>query len=119
MTSGQTPAKVVPFESLDFAPRFEHGEMAQLAEVSGGKDGTELGVGFGRMTNARIDWTVRYDEVLIVIEGLLRVHVGDEVLEAGPKDSIWLPKGTALTYEAEDALVAYAIHPVDWKDRGS
>ena len=119
MATQQTPARVLAFEDLDFVPRFEHGEMAQLAEVSGSKDGTRLGVGFGRMTKARIDWTPRYDEVLIVIEGHLRVRLADGVLEAGPKDSIWLPKGIALTYEAEDALIAYAIHPADWQDPAS
>ena len=109
--------KVVRFAELEFQPRFEHGEMAQLAEVSGTSLGSELGVGFARMTNARIDWTIRYDEVLIVLSGALKVHTATGTLSAGPRDSIWLPKGTKLTYEAKDALVAYAIHPADWAAR--
>ena len=113
-TTTRSPAKLIPFDGLDFVPRFEYGEMAELAEVAGSRDGTELGVGFARMTGARIPWTVQYDEVLIVLSGELTVHIGDEALTAGPRDSIWLPKGTALSYEAEDALVAYAIHPVNW-----
>ena len=113
----RTAPKVMRFADLAFQPRFEHGEMAQLAEVSGTSEGSELGVGFARMTGAKIDWTVRYDEVLIVLSGQLTVHTEAGPLTAGPRDSIWLPEGTKLTYEAEEALVAYAIHPADWAAR--
>ena len=37
-------------------------------------------------------------------------------ISAGPGESIWLPKGTALTYVAAAALVFYAIHPANWGD---
>lgn len=115
--SGPSIPKAVRFADLAFEPRFEHGEMAQLAAVCGPEQKTELGVGFARMTNAKIDWTIRYDEVLIVLSGELKVHTKSGTLTAGPRDSIWLPRGTELTYEAEDALVAYAIHPADWAAR--
>jgi len=117
MTSAKAPPRVARFDDLEFVPRAEGGDMAQLAQVSGTVDGTPLGAGFGRLTNARIEWTVKYDEVLIVLEGTLKVHTGGQVLEAGPRDSIWLPAGTALVYEAEEALIAYAIHPADWAER--
>ena len=113
----RTEPRAIAFADLDFVPRFEKGDMAQLAEICGTADGTTLGVGFARMTKARIEWTTRYDEVLVVIEGRLTVHLEGETLEAGPRDSVWLPKGTSLIYEAEEALIAYAIHPADWADR--
>ncbi len=118
MTGEKAPPRRVRFEDLDFQPRFKHGDMAQLAEVAGTKDGTALGVGFARMTAARIDWTVQYDEVLIVLSGRLKVHAGSTIHDRGPHDSLWLPAGTALTYESEDAMIAYAIHPADWAERG-
>jgi len=117
MASAKAPPGVTRFEDLDFVPRAEGGDMAQLAEVSGAADGTPLGAGFVRLTKARIEWTVKYDEVLIVLEGALKVHADGRILEAGPRDSIWLPAGTPLVYEAEDALIAYAIHPADWAER--
>ena len=107
----KSPPRVRRFEELEFVPRFEHGDMAQLAEICGGSDGTPLGVGMGRMSGAKMDWTVTYDEVLIVLSGQLTVRTGDTEMVAGPHDSIWLPAGTSLTYEAEDCVVAYAIHP--------
>ena len=115
----RTQPRLVKFSDLDFVPRAEGGDMAQLAQICGTPDGTELGVGMGRLTNAWIEWTIKYDEVLTVLDGELKLHIAgrDEPYVLKPHDSIWLPEGTALVYEAESALLAYAIHPADWADR--
>jgi len=117
MVTKKTPLRVVRFDDLEFVARFEYGEMARVAGVCGADDGTELGVGWGRMQNAHIPWTIRYDEVLTLFEGELRVHAGGEIHLLRPPDSIWLPAGTELVYEAESALVHFAIHPSDWRER--
>ncbi len=109
-----TKSRVQPFQDLSFSPRFEYGDQASAAPICGADDLVELGAGFGRMTNARFPWTIKYDEVLLVVEGELTVHTAEGALKAGPKDTIFLPKGTALEYEAEDALIFYAIHPANW-----
>lgn len=105
------------FDRLEFVARFEHGEMAEVAGVCGADDGSELGVGWGRLRNARIPWTTRYDELLTVFEGELRVCVGDDVHVLKPRDCIWLPSDTGLVYEAESALVHFAIHPSNWQEK--
>ncbi len=112
----KTPAKVTRFADLSFTPRFEYGEMAQVTEVTSHTIGTRLGSGFGRFSNAEIPWTVQYDEVLLVLEGSLTVRTNEGDLTAGPKDTIWLPTGTELTYAAESALVFYAIEPSNWAE---
>ena len=80
------------------------------------KKQTELGTGFGRFTDAVIPWTVKYDEILLVVEGEVTVETNRGDFKAGPNDCIWLPKGTELTYRAKSALVFYAIHPVNWME---
>ncbi len=52
-----------------------------------------------------------------MFDGVLRVHAGGEVHELRARDCIWLPAGTELVYEAEAALVHFAIHPADWAER--
>ena len=106
-------ARRIGFDTLAFAPRFAHGDMGQVVEVTGTGEGTVLGTGFARFTDARIPWTVRYDEVLLVLEGRVTVRTAQGDLEAGPRDCVWLPEGTELTYVSESALVFYAIHPAD------
>ena len=114
MTTVKTGPRVNRFSELNFVPRFEYGHMAQVVEVAGENDGSELGCGFGRFTHAQIPWTIRYDEVLTVIEGQLEIRVGDQSHVLNERDSIWLPAGTELVYQAESALVHYAIHPANW-----
>lgn len=113
----KSPPRVQRRADLEFTPRFEYGDQAEAAPFCGEADGVELGAGYGRLTNARFPWTIRYDEVLLVVEGELTVHAGGAALTAGPGDSVFLPAGTALEYEAERALIFYAIHPADWASR--
>ena len=109
-----TTARRIAFADLEFAPRFARGDMAKVIEVTGAGDGTALGTGFARFTDAEIPWTVKYDEVLLVLDGHVTVRTPEGDIEAGPRDCVWLPEGTDLTYVAKDALVFYAIHPADW-----
>ncbi len=98
----------------EFHPRFEYGDQAQSAHLCGTEDDSKLGAGLVRLTGAAIPWTVRYDEIIVVLQGTFTVRTGTDVLTAQAMDSIWLPAGTTLTYEAEEALLFYAIHPADW-----
>ena len=109
--------RAIRFDELDFVPRFAYGDQARVVETSGTGEGTVLGTGFARFSGARIPWTIKYDEVILVIEGALTVKTGDGELRAGPKDCVWLPAGTELTYVSDDALVFYAIHPSNWAER--
>ena len=113
------PAAEIPFNKLGFLPRFEYGHQAQIAEVTGRAQGTVLGSGFARFSDAKIPCTIKYDEVLLVLEGQVTIETSDGDLVAGPQDCIWLPAGTELTYLSESALVFFAIHPANWAEQGS
>ncbi len=110
----KSPPRIASPKSMKFFPRFEYGHMAQAAVVTGPDDGTRLGSGFVRMTNAEIPWTIQYDEMVVVLEGQLTVRTSEGDLTAGPQECIWLPNGTELTYIAKEALVFYAIEPANW-----
>lgn len=114
--SKKAKPQVIGFKSQSFKPRFEYGEMAEVTEVTGTSFGTKLGTGFARFRNAEIPWTVRYDEVILVLEGEFTVRNSEGEHTARAKDCIWLPTGTELTYVASNALVFYAIEPADWSE---
>lgn len=119
MTSdARPPARVNHFDALTFAPRFAYPEMCSVVEIAGLADMSELSGGFARFNNASIEWQVRYDEIILVIEGRFSVQTPEGLLTAGPKDTIWLPKGTKVTYISEDALVFYALQPASWATEG-
>ncbi|MFC0278720.1 ethanolamine utilization protein EutQ [Falsigemmobacter intermedius] len=115
MTSTEkTPPRVARFADLSFAPRFAYPEMCEVTEVAGLADRSELAGGFARFRAAEIPWQVRYDELILVLEGQFSVETPEGVLSAGPRDTIWLPAGTPVTYRAEDALVFYSLQPASW-----
>jgi ethanolamine utilization protein EutQ len=116
MSTLKAPVRVMRFDDLAFSARFEYGEMAQVTGICGTDDGSELGASWGRFSHARIPWTIRYDEVLTVFEGELRVHTGTDQHLLRERDCIWLPAGTELVYEATSALVYFAIHPANWQE---
>lgn len=80
-----TKPRVSAFADLTFQPRFAYGDQASAAPICGADDLVALGAGFGRMVNARFPWTIKYDEVLLVVEGELTVHTADGALTAGAK----------------------------------
>ena len=113
---GKSPPRVNRFADLNFQPRFEYGDQAAATQVCGAEDMSELASGYGRLTNAHFPWTIKYDEILIVLEGELTVHANSTRFTAGPFDSIWLPKVIELEYEAENALIVSDIHPANWAE---
>lgn len=108
------PARVTRFDALSFQPRFAYPEMCEVVEVAGLADRSELAGGFARFRAARIPWQVRYDELILVLSGRFSVETPAGRLDAGPHDTIWLPKGTPVTYLAEEALVFYSLQPASW-----
>lgn len=112
--TARAPARVNRFAELSFLPRFAYPDMAEVVEVAGLADRSELSGGFARFRDADIPWQVRYDELILVLSGSFAVETPDGLLEAGPMDTIWLPAGTAVRYRSSDALVFYSLQPASW-----
>lgn len=90
---------------------------AEISRLVGPDMSSSMGVGIAKFDGCSIDWTVLYDEMIIVIEGWFRLKHPGGVIEAGPGDVIWLPEKTPITYEGEKAIVCYALYPVDWRKK--
>ena len=72
----------------------------------------QLGAGIGAFEDCAVEWTVTYDEVLFIHDGSLTLRVGDSAYHAGPGDVLWIPKDTALVYEAKEKVTFfYAVWP--------
>ena len=114
----KSPVRIVGFDDIEFAPRFEFGEMAEVAGVCGAADGSSLGVGWGRLHNARIPWTIRYDEVLTVFEGELRLHTGCVGMPHHLIQVTWdaLYPSNLSCSTTRSALIHFAIHPANWQE---
>ncbi|MHB1682971.1 MAG: cupin domain-containing protein [Bacilli bacterium] len=74
-----------------------------------------LGGGLVELRASRIPWTVRYDELLYVIDGHLSLEANDRSFEAHSGDLIWLPEGTAIVYGTPSwTRFLWVLYPADW-----
>ncbi len=72
-----------------------------------------LGAGVGVFDRCSVPWTPDYDEVLFILDGVLRLRVGDDTFVASRGDTVWIPEGTAIVYEsAFRTTFFYAVCPV-------
>ncbi len=90
---------------------------ATIARLIGPELSATMGAGLAKFDGCSIAWTVLYDEMIVVLEGLFRLRAGTQVFEGKPGDVIWIPEKTAIVYEGEKSLVCYALYPVDWRKR--
>ncbi len=84
-----------------------------IADVLDDSSNAPMSVGFAiYAAGASNDWTVTYDEVLVITKGVFTVRTARGATTARAGEAIFLPKGTALTYHAEEAAeVVYVTYP--------
>ena len=78
---------------------------------------SSMGAGIAEFDECSVEWTVTYDEVIVVLEGEFRLRLADRVIVAGPGEIIWIPENTPLHYEGTKAKVFFAVYPGDWASR--
>ena len=78
---------------------------ATIARLVGPDMSRTMGAGIARFDGCSIEWTVLYDEVIVVLDGLFRLRLNDRVIEGKPGDVIWIPENTPLKYEGEKSTV--------------
>lgn len=85
----------------------------RLADAIDSRHGTAMTVGFARYAAGESnEWTVSYEEALVVTKGRFAVDAGGTSTVAGPGEVIYLTSGTPLVYRAvEDSEVVYVSHP--------
>jgi ethanolamine utilization protein EutQ len=90
---------------------------AEISRLVGPDISTSMGVGLAKFDECSIEWTVLYDEMIVVLEGEFRLRLPDRLIVATPGDVIWIPENTPLRYEGKQAVVCYTLSPVDWRAR--
>lgn len=79
-----------------------------------------MGAGLATYDGCSIEWTLLYDEVIVVLSGTFIMRHGNDLefkIVAGPGDVIWLPEKTRMTYEGDKAEIFYATYPGDWRTK--
>lgn len=87
-----------------------------VADLVTGADGSPMTAGI--MSWARDDsfeWTLDYDEIDLVLEGVLQIRIDGRTLEGRPGDVFYIPKGSRIVFGTPGRTrVFYVTYPADW-----
>lgn len=108
--------KLVRSSDINFSHRGGPPGHAEVGRAVSSDISSTMGAGIARFDGCSIAWTVLYDEVIYVVDGCFKLVTPETVLEAKAGDIIWVPEGTELKYEGEQATVFYAVYPGNWKE---
>jgi ethanolamine utilization protein EutQ len=109
------PAKVRQFtQYLGTASEPKKG-VARIARLVGTDISKSMGGGVVVYEGLTVEWDLPFDELIVVLEGTMRIHSRGKSYDCRAGDVAWFPAHTPLTYEVADrATVFYALHPVDF-----
>lgn len=87
-----------------------------LADVITARDGSPMTAGI--MSWGREDsfpWSLDYDEVDLVLEGVLQITIDGRMLEGRAGDVFYIPKGSKILFGTPwRTRVFYVTYPADW-----
>ena len=87
-----------------------------LADVITARDGSPMTAGI--MSWGRADsfpWSLDYDEVDLVLEGVLQITIDGRMLEGHAGDVFYIPKGSKILFGTPwRTKVFYVTYPADW-----
>ncbi|MBS1149644.1 MAG: Ethanolamine utilization EutQ family protein [Myxococcaceae bacterium] len=87
-----------------------------LTDVVTGKDRSPMTAGFMSWSKAdSFPWTLDYDELDYVLEGVLQIGIAGRVVEGRPGDVLYLPRGSKVVFGTPSRTkIFYVTYPADW-----
>jgi len=102
----------LPWQNLAGAP-----QEVNIIDAVTSVDGSSLAAGYMEWENASFDWRLTYDEVIVVLQGILRLAGNQGTLEVAAGDMAYLAKGSAVTFSSTGYVkFAYTVSPADWAE---
>lgn len=93
------------------------GTKVFLTDVMTLEESPRLMAGIMEMDESSFPWTLEYDEVDYIIEGVLEIKVGDEVVRGEKGDILFIPKGTSIIFDSPGkSKFLYVTYPADWAE---
>ncbi len=64
-------------------------------------------------------WSLDYDEIDLVLEGVLHIEMDGRTVEARVGDVVYIPKGSRIVFGTPHRTrVFYVTHPANWAGSG-
>lgn len=79
------------------------------------KDGSAVGAGMMSWQKGGFNWTLTYDEVDYVVEGIMEITYEGRTIRANKGDLVFIPAGSAIRWSTPSwVLVYYVTFPAEW-----
>ncbi len=103
-------------DSVQLAPFPASGTKVGVADLITGRDGSPMTAGIMAWSHAdSFPWTLDYDEVDLVLEGVLHLSIDGRTLEAKVGDVVSIPRGSKVHFGTPWRTKVYFVtYPADW-----
>lgn len=113
-------SKLVRGSSIAF-DRFETGNSADkvgIKDIFNIRESPNMGAGFMTIEKTTFPWTLNYDELDYVIEGVLEITINGRKYTGKQGDVFYIPKGTGITFGSPGfCKFYYTTYPANWAEQ--
>ncbi len=79
------------------------------------KDGSSVGAGMMSWRKGGFNWTLTYDEVDYVLEGIMEITYDGRTIRANAGDLVFIPAGSSIRWSTPSwVMVYYVTFPAEW-----
>lgn len=94
------------------------GDIVYTKDLLTVQESPRLGCGLMEMKETTFDWTLNYDEIDYVIEGVLEIIIEGRKVRAGAGEVIFIPKNSRIQFSVPSyARFLYVTYPADWANQ--
>jgi ethanolamine utilization protein EutQ len=93
------------------------GDRVGIREILGIKESPNMSSGFMSMEKSSFDWTLKYDEIDYIVEGVLEFTVNGKTYSGQAGDVFYIPCNSSVTFSAPGKVkFFYVTYPANWAE---
>ena len=93
-------------------------EGVSLKDITTLEEAPRIGAVIMELDHSSLEWTLRYDEYDLVLEGTLEINIDGRLISGGPGDIIYIPKDSHIHFQTPcKARFAYFVYPANWSQQ--
>lgn len=94
------------------------GDKVYLKDVLSLEESPRLGCGMMELDDTTFEWTLEYDEVDYIVEGILDIIIDGSTIRGEAGDIIFIPRGSHIQFSTPNKTrFMYVTYPADWADQ--
>lgn len=104
----------VVFEPFDTG---KPGDKVGIKEILSIKESPNMATGFMTMEKSSFSWTLKYDEIDYIIDGVLEFTVNGKTYSGKAGDVFFIPSNTTVTFSTPDRVKFFFVtYPANWAE---